>query len=145
MPINVFGFMDAANLFAQVANPPQLQISPLAYAIGTIAGLGGLVCFIMVIVKMFQHGQTGLGVTMIITGICCGIGYLITFIYGWTKASAWRMQNLMIAYTVCIIATIGYYIYVGPQLMQVVQQAMQQAEQQAKQQQGAPPIQIPPK
>jgi hypothetical protein len=144
VPINTFGLVDSAFLFAQVANPPQLQISPLANAVSSLAGLGALVCFIMVVVKMFQHGQTAIGVTVIVTVFCCGLGSLIAFIYGWTKASAWRMQNLMIAYTVCFLINIGVTIWIAPQIMQVIQQAQEQAMQQ-QQRQGGAPVQVPPK
>ena len=55
-------------------------------AISTILGIVSLVCFIMVLVKIFQAGETGMGVTCIITFFLCGIGALIALIYGWTKA-----------------------------------------------------------
>ncbi len=48
-------------------------------ALAAISGIACLVCFIMVLVKMFQNENIGLG----ILGIFCG---LWTFIWGWMNA-----------------------------------------------------------
>jgi hypothetical protein len=53
-----------------------------------LAGLGSLVCFILVLVQMFQRGQTTLGIVCIVL-VFCGIGGLIAFIYGWMKHREW--------------------------------------------------------
>jgi hypothetical protein len=65
--------------------------------------LTSLVCFIMVVVKMFQHDQTGLGIACILLSLCSGIGTLIAFVYGWVKASDWKIQPLMAVWTGCFI------------------------------------------
>ena len=75
----------------------------IAYALSGIAGLGSLVCFILVVVQMFQRGQTGLGIACIVLIFCCGIGGLIVFVYGWIKASSWGIQNIMLVWTACIV------------------------------------------
>jgi hypothetical protein len=67
-----------------------------------VGGIISLVCLIMVIIKVFQHGQTGLGIALIVLSLCC-IGGLITYIYGWVKSGEWNIQNVMIAWTVGII------------------------------------------
>jgi hypothetical protein len=67
-----------------------------------IAGLVSIVCFIMVVVKMFQNGKSGLGIATILL-LCCGIGGLVAFIYGWMKSTEWNIRNLMLAWTVAII------------------------------------------
>src|SRR5262249_9249380 len=67
-----------------------------------VVSIASLVCFIMVLVKMFQHGQTGLGVACIVLALCTGIGSLIAFIYGWVKASEWRIQPLMMVWSGCL-------------------------------------------
>ena len=51
------------------------------------------------------------------------------------------MQNLMIAYTLCFLINAGVYVYLGPQIMQIIQQAQEQAVQK----QNVPPIQVPAK
>jgi hypothetical protein len=78
----------------------------LGNLLGIVGGLGGLVCFILVLVKMFQNGQTGWGIACIVLLLCCGIGQLIAFIYGWINARAWGINNIMMIWTVCIILTL---------------------------------------
>lgn len=68
-----------------------------------IASLISIVCFIIVVMKMFQNGQTGLGIATIVLLFCCGIGGLIAFIYGWVKSGEWNIRNVMLAWTVAFI------------------------------------------
>src|SRR5262245_35504128 len=70
---------------------------------GLVVGLASLVsfiCFIVVLIQMFQHGATGMGIACIALTLCCGLGGLITFVYGWVKARDWNMVNLMTVWTV---------------------------------------------
>ena len=78
----------------------------MGLTLGFVAGVGSLVCFILVLVKMFQNGQTGLGIVCIVLTFCCGIGPLIAFIYGWVKAGEWRITNLMTIWTVFFVLSI---------------------------------------
>ena|SRR5262249_15587453 len=78
-------------------------MAPLAYALSGISSLGSLVCLILVLVKMFQRGETTLGVVFIVLTFCCGIGVLATFIYGWIKSTPWGIQNIMLIWTGCIV------------------------------------------
>jgi hypothetical protein len=75
----------------------------LLYALQGVAGLGSLVCFIMVIIKMFQNDATGVGIASLVLFLVCGIGMLLAFIYGWMKAAEWNINNLMLAWTGCIL------------------------------------------
>jgi hypothetical protein len=77
----------------------------LGQILNGVGGLIALVCHIIVIVKMFQTGQTGLGIVAIVL-TCCGIGILLTLIYGWVKVKEWNVQPLMIAFTVGFILSI---------------------------------------
>jgi biotin transporter BioY len=74
----------------------------VATIIGSITGIVGLVCWILVLIKMFQAGQTGLAIVSIVT-FCCVIGYLIPFIYGWMKAKEWSITNIMVVWSICIV------------------------------------------
>jgi hypothetical protein len=74
-------------------------------ALQVIGSLGILVCLIMVIMKMFQNGQTGLGIATAILSFC-GIGFLIAFIYGWVKSGQWNLRNVMLIWTACIVLEI---------------------------------------
>jgi hypothetical protein len=65
-----------------------------------LASLVSFICFVMVIIRMFQHGAAGVAIACIGLSLCCGLGGLIAFIYGWTKARQWNISNLMTAWTV---------------------------------------------
>jgi hypothetical protein len=64
-------------------------------------GLVSLVCFILVLMKMFQHGQTGLAIVCILLIWC--VGPLIVLINGWMKAGEWKITGLMSTYTATVI------------------------------------------
>ncbi len=68
-----------------------------------VASLGWIVCFILIVIKMFQKGQTVLGIVCI---LCCGIGGIIAFVYGWMKSGEWDIRNIMIVWTVCWVLLI---------------------------------------
>jgi hypothetical protein len=57
-----------------------------------IGGLGGLICFILVLVQMFQRGSSVLAIACLVLTLCCGLGALIAFIYGWIKNSEWGIR-----------------------------------------------------
>jgi hypothetical protein len=76
----------------------------------TLAGIGGVICFvcsIIVIVKLFQRGQTGLGVVSLLTFLC--LGPLVPLIIGWVKATELNMKNMMLIFTVGFIAFVAGY------------------------------------
>lgn len=72
----------------------------LAGIVVACATLVSFVCFILVLVQMFQHGATGMGIACIVLGFCCGIGGLIAFIYGWMNARRWNIERLMTVWSV---------------------------------------------
>ena len=72
----------------------------LAGVVVGLASLVSLICFILVLIQMFQRGQTGMGIACVALSLCCGLGGLITFVYGWVKARDWNMVNLMTIWTV---------------------------------------------
>ncbi len=69
-------------------------------------GIGGLVCFILVLIKMFQNDETTMGIVCIVTSLFCGLGVLIAFIMGWINASKWQIQQVMLIWTGCFIGGI---------------------------------------
>jgi hypothetical protein len=77
-----------------------------------IAGLGCLVCLILVVVKMYQNE----GILKAILGLICGI---YAFIWGWINAGRLGIKNVMIAWTVLILVSIvigamgGFSAYSG--------------------------------
>jgi hypothetical protein len=82
-----------------------------------LTGVASLVCFILVLVKMFQTNQTTLGVVCIILTLCTGVGPLIGFIYGWIKVTEWNIKNVMLVWTgifvLNIIIGIGFWAQLG--------------------------------
>jgi hypothetical protein len=67
--------------------------------LGLILWLGCLICFIMVLIKLFQEN----GVLHGILGLICG---LYTFIWGWINANRLNIRNIMIIWTLLIIVSI---------------------------------------
>lgn len=67
--------------------------------LGLILWLGCLICFIMVLIKLFQENGALHG----ILGLICG---LYTFIWGWINANRLNIKNIMIIWTLLIIVSI---------------------------------------
>jgi len=85
-------------LFAQAttAPPPTSPQFGALHILNVVVGLGQIICWIFVLVKMFQNGQTALGVV----SICCGI---VAFVVGWMNADAWGIKNVMLIWTVLLV------------------------------------------
>lgn len=130
------GLMTVSSLFAQAANPPMPDFPIPALLMAVVGVLGSLVCGIIISVKMFQNDNTALGVITLITLFCTGIGYLIALVYGWMKAGAWRIQNLMIVYSILIVVAIAGYAMMFPALMKMAAEQ----QQQQMQMQGVPKV-----
>ena len=64
-----------------------------------VAALGSLICFIIVLVKMFQNA----GVLQGILGLICSIW---CFIWGWMNATKLGIKNIMLIWTVLIVLCI---------------------------------------
>lgn len=69
-------------------------------------GLGSLVCFIMVLIKMFQHGEQTMGIVCIVLLFCGGIGALVALVLGWVNADKWNVRNIVMIWTALVIAGI---------------------------------------
>jgi hypothetical protein len=68
-----------------------------------VFGIGSLVCWIIMVVKIIQGGYTLQGVL----GIICG---LVAFIYGWMKADELDAKPIMLGWTGCIIGQIIFAV-----------------------------------
>lgn len=64
--------------------------------LAALAGLGSLVCLIIVLTKLFPAEGTGKG----ILGIICA---LYTFIWGWQHKDEHGIQNVMVIWSVLVI------------------------------------------
>ena len=68
--------------------------------VGGIAGLGWVICFIIVLIKQFQEGGILHGIIGLIT---CGIW---TFIWGWINSGRLNIRNIILIWTVLWVAAI---------------------------------------
>lgn len=75
-------------------------MAPLLNILAIVFGIGSIVCWIMVLIKMFSNA----GVVQGILGILCGIW---AFIWGWMHASEYGLKNIMIAWTVFFLGGIA--------------------------------------
>lgn len=77
----------------------------IGMALLAVGGIGSLVCWIMVLIKMFQNEKPLIG----ILGIFCG---LWTFIWGWMKSSTLGLKKIMMIWSACIVLSIiGNILY----------------------------------
>jgi hypothetical protein len=74
-----------------------------------LVGIGELICFILVLIKMFQTGEQTMGIICIVLAFCCGIGGLVAFVYGWINATKWDIKNVMMIWTGLFIAALVLY------------------------------------
>ncbi|MGD9647287.1 MAG: hypothetical protein AB7U73_16360 [Pirellulales bacterium] len=70
--------------------------------ISGVFGIVSLVCWIMVLIKMFQNDAVAPAVASIVL-IICGIGPLVAFVYGWMKANVWGLQRVMMIWTIALV------------------------------------------
>jgi cobalamin biosynthesis protein CobD/CbiB len=96
--------------------------------VGMLLSLGAFVCYILVVIKMFQKNATTPAIVSLVGLLACGLGVLFAFVYGWTKASAWNIQNIMIAWSVCIVVSIGINVATLPAAMEQMRQAAEQGK-----------------
>lgn len=64
--------------------------------LGMLCWLGCIICFIIVLIKLFQEN----GVLHGILGLICS---LYTFIWGWINAGRLNIRNIMMIWTVLIL------------------------------------------
>jgi hypothetical protein len=82
------------------------SMGALITLVAAVCGIASLVCFILVVVKMFQKGETGIGIACIVGIFLCGIGGIVAFVYGWIKSGEWQLQKIMLVWTACIVVNI---------------------------------------
>lgn len=74
--------------------------------LGLLLWLGCIICFVIVLIKLFQTEGALLG----ILGLICG---LYTFVWGWINASKLNLRNIMIIWTLLIILSIVVNLATG--------------------------------
>jgi hypothetical protein len=74
--------------------------------LGLLLWLGCIICFIMVLIKLFQDKGALHG----ILGLICS---LYTFIWGWMNASRLNIRNIMIIWTLLLLLGIVVNVATG--------------------------------
>jgi len=74
-------------------------MTAIAIALLALGGIGSIICWIIVLIKMFKNEKPLIGVL----GIFCG---LWAFIWGWMKASTLGLKKTMLIWSACIGLTI---------------------------------------
>ncbi len=64
-----------------------------------------LVCWILVLIRLFQTGRTGPAVASLILTLC-GFGPLVALIYGWLHADELRIRSIIYLWTACLVAAL---------------------------------------
>jgi hypothetical protein len=82
-------------------------VDKIGLLLSALAGIVSLVCLIMVVVAIFQHGETTFGIVSLLLLLVCGIGGLMLFVYGWMRSSEWGLKNIMIIWSIAILVEIA--------------------------------------
>ena len=73
--------------------------------LGAILGIVNLICFVLILIRMFQSGDSTLGIICIVT-LLCGIGVLLAFVMGWVNVAKYQAQQLMTIWSGALIGSI---------------------------------------
>lgn len=68
--------------------------------------LGSLVCYVLVLIKMFQNEGALKGILAVICG-------LYAFIWGWINAARLNLKNVMLAWTALIVVSLALGMFTG--------------------------------
>jgi hypothetical protein len=68
--------------------------------------LGSLICWVMVLIKMFPAEGALKGILAVICG-------LYAFIWGWMNATRFNIKNIMLAWTACIVLSMALGAFGG--------------------------------
>ncbi len=73
-------------------------------AIHVVIEITAVVCYILVMIRMFFNGHFILGI-LSLPCICP----LVAFVYGWIRSGDWNMRGLMMIWTIALIANVVLY------------------------------------
>ena len=120
-------------------------------AIGGLLSLVAFVCAIIVIVKMFQANETGLGVgTIVGLFLCAPVGYILAIVYGSKNKVAWKLESIMPIFIASFVLGFllivpGYLIFFASMAGDIQKQMQMQQNQMQMQmdQNPMPDIEMP--
>lgn len=79
-----------------------------------VAGLGSLICFVIVLIPLFREK----GVLHGILGIICGF---YPFIWGWMNVTRLSLRNVMLAWSACMALGVVCNTITGMQMAKAMQ------------------------
>ncbi|HVW02827.1 MAG TPA: hypothetical protein VHB77_20885 [Planctomycetaceae bacterium] len=68
--------------------------------------LVSIVCWMVVVIEMFQRERTVLGVVSI---LLCSLGALIAFVFGWQHSREWNLTHVMSTWTIAFVASLLFF------------------------------------
>ncbi|MFN3150078.1 hypothetical protein [Bremerella sp.] len=60
-----------------------------------VLGAVNIVCFIMVLAKMFRYEDVGLAALTLVLTVCSGVGVFLGFVAGWMNVAKYDAMRLM--------------------------------------------------
>jgi hypothetical protein len=106
--------------------PEGWNVATIGSILMGVGVLINLVCFILVLIKMFGHGKTLLAVVCIVLTCCGSLGMIIGFIYGWVKSTEWNIRNTMLVWTLGWVMMIAGGLMNPGQITTLQEQIQQQ-------------------
>lgn len=64
-----------------------------------ILGIISIGCYVVIVIKMFQHGDPLLGGISLGSLVCLGLGFLVAFVLGWVNVDKYQARQLMMIWT----------------------------------------------
>ncbi len=93
--------------------------------LASLVGIGSLICWIMVLIRLFKAKGALHG----ILGIICG---LYPFIWGWINVNALGIKNIMIAWTACFVLAVPLNVMSAAGAAGDMQKLIEEAQKQQK-------------
>ena len=87
-----------------------------------VVDLAFMICFGLVICAMFLNGEITSGLICIALTCVMGFGPLIGLYYGWANCQAWRIQKLMVAWSVVWVIGIALNIILWTTIPDILMQ-----------------------
>ena len=84
-------------------------IDAILYAVNGFLGLAALLCCIVVLARIYKHGETRLA---IILGVSCFalVGCFLTFLAGVRRANRLRLENVLCIWVVCFLLGLSFSV-----------------------------------
>src|SRR5262245_20758577 len=93
------------------------------YVLYGLVGLPALVCYAVVVRRMSQRKRKGLARACVWLLPVLGLGFWMAFVFGWVKANEWRLQAVMLVWSLLLIAGFLLYTVAPPPFLEPAPQA----------------------